>query len=289
MRKQRAKRNTNLYKLIIGASSVVIAIYAIFLINYQFNISNKQKLSINPTKIIIKKETIQILSAFGFFDEIGSPLLTSKIVCIDPGHQAFANLDKEPIRPGSYITKAKVTGGAVGVFSRVPEYKIVLEISQKLKVKLEQEGIKVILTRSTNNVDLSNIDRAKIANNLKADLFIRIHADSNLNKSANGYSILYPKRNQWTENIYEKSKRAAQIVSDELSTTGSKNNGIVPRGDLTGFNWSKVPSILIETGFLSNNDEDKLLNSDAYQQKITRGIIKGIIAYLNNEAAKSNE
>ncbi|MBI4744506.1 MAG: N-acetylmuramoyl-L-alanine amidase [Actinobacteria bacterium] len=171
-------------------------------------------------------------------------------------------------------------GGATGISSGTPEYKITLSIALKLKRLLENKGIKVIMTRESNNVNISNSERAQIANKAKADLSVRIHADGNANSFVNGYSVFYPEKNLWTEEIYIESRRAAQLISNELSITGAKNNGITPRGDLTGFNWSKVTSVLVETGFLSNPNEDKLLNNDAYQEKIAQGIFNGIVEFL---------
>jgi N-acetylmuramoyl-L-alanine amidase len=58
------------------------------------------------------------------------------------------------------------------------------------------------------------------------------------------------------------------------------NRGTVERSDLTGFNWSKVPVVLVEMGFMSNKEEDRLLNDDSYQNKLAEGLYKGIIDVL---------
>ena len=55
-----------------------------------------------------------------------------------------------------------------------------------------------------------------------------------------------------------------------------KNRGVIERDDITGFNWSTVPVVLVEMGFLSNSDEDKLLSSNDYQEKISDALTKGI-------------
>ncbi|WP_286679160.1 N-acetylmuramoyl-L-alanine amidase, partial [Candidatus Aquicultor secundus] len=207
--------------------------------------------------------------------------LAGKVVVIDPGHQSKADLSREPIGPGAAETKEKTAGGSSGVKSRTPEYKITLAISKLLKAKLEANGIKVIMTRTTNNVNLGNIKRAEIANKAHADLFVRIHTDGSANIKVNGVSTLYPAFNKWAAPIYKESLKAAQIVQkDVIATTNHKNNGTVARGDLTGFNWSKVPTILVETGFLSNPEEDTLLNSPSYRQLLADGISNGIIEYL---------
>lgn len=210
--------------------------------------------------------------------------IKDKMVVIDPGHQEKADLEKEPVGPGSSTLKPKVTGGATGAKSRTPEYIITLKISQKLRDKLAAQGIRVIMTREQNNVRVSNIERARIANAAQADLFIRIHNDGSTDPDKSGISTLYPAQNQWTAPIYEDSLRAAQIVHKELvEATQRTDGGLVPRSDITGFNWSKVPVILVEAGFLSNPEEDTLLNSASYQDKLAVAMADGIIEYLGGQ------
>lgn len=203
------------------------------------------------------------------------------IVVIDPGHQAHADLSGESIGPGSKHLKEKTAGGATGTKSKTPEYKIALAISEKLKAKLEALGIKVIMTRESNDVDLSNIDRARIANRANAMLSVRIHCDGTGDTRQNGISTLYPALCPWTKPIYDQSLKAARIVQkDVVAVTKHKDNGVVPRSDLTGFNWSKVPVILVETGFLSNVKEDASLNDPSYQDLLAEGISEGVTEYL---------
>lgn len=201
--------------------------------------------------------------------------LSSKVICIDPGHQAHANSNRRSIDSGS---------GTKGILSGVPEYQITLAISFKLKDLLEKKGAKVVMTREINEVDISNIERAEIANRAKADLFVRIHADGNTNPSLNGISVTYPARDQRTKKIYIESERAAQVVLDELpATTGAMKNKASARKDIVGFNWAKVPAILVETGYLTNPREDELLNTDDYQWKVAQGICNGILRFFSRK------
>ena len=112
-----------------------------------------------------------------------------KIIGIDPGHQAKGDSSKEPIGPGASETKAKVTTGATGNYTKQKESELTLKVAQALEKQLKQEGYNVIMTRTTNNINISNSERASIANNAKADAFIRIHADSyddsNVNRNIN--------------------------------------------------------------------------------------------------------
>lgn len=203
-------------------------------------------------------------------------------ICIDPGHQQRGDNSTEPIGPGAKVTKPKVTGGAVGVSTKKPEYALMLDISIQLKKYLEDRGFEVLLTRDKNDVNISNSQRAKIANDWNADLFIRLHADSNNSSSVKGISTLYPAKNSWTGNIYQKSFEWAQTMHNALITaTGRTNRNVVSRTELSGFNWSKVPTILIEMGFLSNPEEDRLLNTSDEQQKIIEAIGKTLVNKFN--------
>jgi len=203
------------------------------------------------------------------------------VVCIDPGHQAHSNSAPEPIGPGSKTVKPKVTGGATGVKTRIPEYEIALQISMNLKKRLESQGVKVVMTRTTNDVSLSNSERAAISNKAKADLFVRIHGDGSPDSDTSGLSTLYPGRNRWTGSITSDSKRAARFVqTSAIRATGATDRGTKARTDLSGFNWSKRPAVLVEAGFLSNPVEDRLLSSPHYQDKVAKGIADGVMEYL---------
>ena len=206
---------------------------------------------------------------------------TPVVVCIDPGHQAHSDTKKEPVGPGSSETKARVAGGATGVTTRIPEYEIALQISTNLKRRLEAAGVKVVMTRTTNDVSISNAERAQIANAAKADLFVRIHGNGSPESSAAGISTLYPGSTPWTKPISERSRQAADIIQrSTLTATGAPNDGVTARTDLAGFNWATVPSVLVECGYLSNPVEDKLLSSPQYQDKVAMGIAAGVLRYL---------
>ena len=222
------------------------------------------------------------------------PLLSSKtsatrggssgagfVVVIDPGHQSHADDSVEPIGPGSGEMKPKITGGATGVATGVCEYELNLQLANNLKDRLEAAGVRVVLTRNTNDVNVSNSQRAAIANGAKANLFIRIHADSSTDPSVTGVSTLYPASNAWTKPMAAGSRRAALLVQKStVSATGAADRGAVERSDLAGFNWSKVPSVLVEAGFLSNPVEDRLLTSPHYQDQLASGMADGVLAFL---------
>lgn len=208
--------------------------------------------------------------------------LKEKIICIDPGHQDKADLKKEPVALGASKFKAKCSGGAVGVKTKIPEYQLNLIVSSKLKDSLEKKGAKVVMTRTSNKVDISNVERAEIANKANADLFIRIHADGSNDTSIKGVSVLIP-GNKYIKDkdLLDKSEEAGKIVLDNfVKATGAKSRGTVVRNDLTAFNWCRRPMVLIEMGYLSNEKEDELLNSESYQDNMVKGIVMGIEEYF---------
>jgi len=206
-----------------------------------------------------------------------------KIIYIDPGHQRYADLSSEPIGPGSSTHKEKMTGGATGVSTKIPEYKFTLTISKKLKTALEKKGYKVILSRTKHNVKLGNVARAKKGNKSGADICIRIHADSFSNASAKGASVLYASASNpyYAGKYAKKSKKlATKLLNAYCKSTGIYKRGIVVRNDLTGTNWSKMPTVLIECGFMSNPSEDRKLNNSSFQKKMVKGMVNGIDAYF---------
>lgn len=207
-----------------------------------------------------------------------------KIIVIDPGHQAKGNSEKEPIGPGATQTKAKVTTGATGVATGQTEALLNLKVATLLQQELTKKGYTVIMTRTTNNVDISNSERAQIANKANADAFIRIHANSADNSSAKGVlTMCQSAQNKYNGNIADKSYKLSKLIVDNIAkTTGTNNRGVTRTDDMSGINWCQVPSTIVEMGFLSNTEEDKLLADEFYQKKIVNGIVIGLEEYLAN-------
>lgn len=207
----------------------------------------------------------------------------SYIICIDPGHQEKGDSNLEPVAPGSSSKKARVSSGATGIATKKPEYKLNLEASIVLKNILENKGYKIVMTRESNDVNISNAERATLANDKNADMVIRVHADSLDNAGKTGASILIPQKGgQYTSRIFEKSNQCALKIKEELVKSNIQVNGIFERGDLTGFNWSKVPVVLIEMGFMSNYNEDLMMSNPEYQRKIMQSVADGLEIYLKD-------
>lgn len=210
------------------------------------------------------------------------PPTESFLVVIDPGHQQKADMSLEPVAPWSSAKKPKVTAGTKGVRTGIRESSLMLEISIMLKRELESKGVKVILTRETENVNISNKQRALVANSLNADLFLRLHANSSSNPQTKGALALYQQPHPSIINASKKSKTASNIILDiYCQKTGMKNLGIREGKDMTGLNWSKVPAVILELGFLSNPEDEAFMVSEVGKLTIVKAISEGVISYKN--------
>jgi N-acetylmuramoyl-L-alanine amidase len=207
-------------------------------------------------------------------------IAAAALICLDPGHGTLPSVgaQTEPIGPGSHLMKIKDGGGAPG------EAPVALAIAFRTRTLLLQAGYRVAMTRTTTGYRGGNIARAQFCNVRHAALMIRIHADGSANTSAHGLSTLYPAEHPgWTDDIYAASLRAARITQRALiRATGARDLGLVPRSDLTGFNWANVPAILVETGFMSNPQESALLRTAAYEEKVARGLVAGVSAFVRH-------
>jgi N-acetylmuramoyl-L-alanine amidase len=216
----------------------------------------------------------------------GEKPLSGVKIGLDPGHQSKANSEKEPVSPGGGEMKKKVSSGTQGRFTRVPEYKVVLSVGLKLKEKLEALGATVVMTRETHDVNISNAERAQMMNDNGVDCWLRIHANGNDNPAVYGMFMLVPKEGCLDTSdaaVQEASvKLAKALLKAAVSSAGAKDLGLQPRGDQTGFNWSKVPVCNIEMGYMTNENEDNLLVSDEYQEKIAQGLAQGFVDYFSN-------
>ncbi len=198
-------------------------------------------------------------------------------IVIDPGHSSTGTSGNEPVSPNSSTTKLKDGLGATGSYTNIPEHKTNMSVALLVRKELTSKGYNVILTKQDVAESRSNIERAEVGNKNNADLVVRIHADSAEDSSVNGASMHVPANNEYTSSFYKISKSyGTTILNTYVDEIGIKNRGVIERNDLTGFNWSKVPVVLIEMGFLSNKEDDNFVSNTANHPKIAKAISDGI-------------
>lgn len=182
-----------------------------------------------------------------------------RVIVIDPGHGGSA--------PGASSPNG------------IKEKDLNLKISLKVEAALKQLGYNVIMTRDTDKT-LGLYERPGIANEIFADIFVSIHANSTTNKDVSGIEVLYSPATTGTNKKVDQYPLAKMVMDEILKATGAKERGVIKRPDLVVIREANMPAILVEVGFLSNVEEEKQITNDSYQNKLVEGIIKGIEKYF---------
>lgn len=207
------------------------------------------------------------LSIFSIINTKASELpLINKIIYLDPGHGG--------VDPGS-------------IYKDIYEKDINLQICLRLQKNLEEMGATVYLTRyddydlSTPNTrtrkksDLNN--RVRLMNDSNADMYISIHLNATNSKKWMGAQTFY-------DDVNPENKKIAQIMQEELKNNLNTNREIDEISNMLLNRKVTIPGVLIEVGFLSNDNERYLLKQDSYQEKISQTIVKGILKYYKKQS-----
>ncbi|MEK4195560.1 N-acetylmuramoyl-L-alanine amidase [Paenibacillus sp. FSL L8-0493] len=199
----------------------------------------------------------------------------SKLVIIDLNAESTDDTSTQPGNDGKKLVVldaghgAKDSGavGVTGKYEKNFNLAIVLKTAALLK---KESNIDVVLTRSDDTF-LELKDRAAMANNLKADLFISVHANSSASSAASGTETYYQR---------EASKALAKVMHKYLvEATGLSDRG-VRYGNFHVIRETKMPAVLLEVGYLSNKKDETLLFTEALQNKVAASIVSGIKEYL---------
>ncbi len=214
-------------------------------------------------------------------------------VVIDAGHQLYGNSEQEPNGPDSDVMKNKVTGGATGQFTGQAEYALNLQVALYLRNELVARGYNVVMVRETNEVDISNAERARLANAYQAVydevILIRIHGNGASDSSASGALVMCQSSNNPYPDCaaqYDESRRLSLAVLDgyeAISGIPRRTNYLSVTDTMTGINWSTVPATILEMGFLSNEGDDRLMLTDEFRRAAAEGIADGVDSYFSKE------
>lgn len=187
--------------------------------------------------------------------------LTGLTIVLDAGHQAVTSDELETCASWLGNEKVRCTSGTTGVNTEVSESELTLDYVLILGEYLEQKGATVVYTRTENDVDVSNQERATIAVENEADLFIRIHADAANDSKTSGVRVYIPDTGSYTGSATGWATTLGELVSE---AEGLEFIGVKATNQYTGLNYANsVPSFQICLGYLSNaGDEELLLTED---------------------------
>ena len=187
-------------------------------------------------------------------------------------------------------------GGAIGMNGTI-ESVINLEIAKKVKLNLEKKGLKVIMTREDENSiyrDGENIAskkkddmyrRLEIINSSGADLFVSIHMNKFTSSKYCGAQVIY-------SDNFKDSEMLAGLIQRQLHLIGensSKREHLKASNGIFLLTKAQIPAVIVECGFLSNFEEEKLLSTEKYQSKLAKSIVSGIEKYYESREDIKNE
>lgn len=212
---------------------------------------------------------------------------TTYSVCIDPGHQgSWVDMSaQEAEAPGSSVRKTKSSAGTVGTTTGVCEYQLNLDIALLVRNELENRGYRVVMTRENNDTAISNSERAKLAASSGCDITVRIHANGSEDSSVKGaLAMIGSRSNPYVSSLYDDSYLLANdVLNSYCSETGFKNLGLQFTDDMTGINWSTIPVMILEMGYMTNPEDDLAMQDPVTRGKMVNGITEGIEKYFRDK------
>ena len=212
-------------------------------------------------------------------DQAAEGHLKGVVVCVDPGHQGVECYAKEPMGPGLSGYHNTSNGQAQGTYTRRYESVVVLEVGKKLRNALLEEGATVVMTREDQETPVTNMRRAEIANDAGAHVFIRLHCDNAGNTNARGIFVYIPLCSTYAKAVADKDTYRTYgeaLLKAMKDATGVVKGTVRQNNSYVASNWATMPAFLIEFGFMSNTDDDILISTPEFQQKLVEGIVNGV-------------
>ena len=209
------------------------------------------------------------------------------IIAIDASHQEKGGdlEEEEPIGPDAEEKAKGFSEGTSGTVSGLTEAELNLSVAEKLKKQLEDRGYEVYMTRDNKESDLSESERAKNVNASGAQILISLHANGGEDSTEKGVEVMAPSYENpyWkdrTGNIKKSNALADIILQSYCEETGLNAKGLYNVDNQILLNWSEIPSVVLEMGFMSNESDDAYMAEEEHQQEMAEGIADGIDLYF---------
>ena len=218
--------------------------------------------------------------------------LAGKVIVVDPGHQLgnsnprFAKQLAQTVFNGAITKSCNTTGTATN--GGFPEATFTWEVGQRLKRMLERAGAKVVMTRTTNSRNDWGPcvwDRAKLANRVKADAMVSIHADGAAAGNKGFFTMTPALIKGWTDDVIGKDRRLAKAMIDGMRTAGAPPSNyiggqLMVSRDTTSLNFSNVPTVTVEVGNMRNASDAARMTSKSGQKQYARWLFAGLDSYF---------
>ena len=186
-----------------------------------------------------------------------APDLTGFSIVIDPMHQAETSETTESLMPDKEAFKASATAGGKGVKTGIAESELVLNYALCVKEYLEKCGAKVVLTRTVNDIDLSNQDRARIATSSDCDIYLRLEAKCADDPALTGVRVCIPEYSKSKTKDFSTGQDLCEAIAE---AEGLENGGAATSMAYTGLNYAtSVHAFQLNLGFLSNEIDEQIL------------------------------